>query len=237
MNITFYGGAQAVTGSMFLLEVNRKKILLECGLFQGKRHEMYEKNKNFEFDPSEIDVLLLSHAHIDHSGNVPNLVKHGFKGKIYATRATLELCEILLKDSAYLQDREVEFVNRIRKKQKLEPFEVLYSIGDAERCQEYFEPVELDRKYNITKNISFTLREAGHILGSCSIVFEIRERGKYTRLGFTGDLGRKNKPIIKDPNNLRDLDILITESTYGKRFHSPSDDTEEELAQALRELE
>jgi len=235
MKITFFGGARSVTGSMFLIEVNRKKILLECGLFQGRRHEMYEKNRNFEFNPADIDVLIVSHAHIDHSGNIPNLVRRGFKGIIYATKPTLELSEILLKDSAYLQEKEIEFVNRIRKKQKLPFHESLYSMKDVEESLQFFKAVRLDKTRNITKNIKFTLRDAGHILGSASVLLEIRERGRNIRLGFTGDIGRKNMPLMHDPNKLRDLDVLLMETTYGKRYHTSVEDLEEELCSIINE--
>jgi metallo-beta-lactamase family protein len=220
---------------MFLIEVNNKKILLECGLFQGRRHEMYERNKNFDFNPEEIDVLIASHAHIDHIGNIPNLVRCGFKGKIYTTQVTRELCEILLQDSAYIQENEIEFVNRIRKKQKLPFIEPLYYTKDVERSLDLFEIVELNKRQNITKHISFMLRDAGHILGSSSVLFEIRERGKFFRFGFTGDIGRKNMAITHDPDELRDLDVLLMESTYGKRCHSKVDDSEEEVAKIINE--
>ncbi len=237
MEIQSFGGAREVTGSQHLITVNGKKILLECGLFQGRRAETYKRNLNFAFDPAEIDVMLLSHAHIDHSGNIPNLVKNGYKGKILATGATVDLCQIMLKDSAYIQEKDAFYVNKYKKKKGELPVEPLYTTEDAEKALEQFYGVEYSQSYEIVPGVKAVFRDAGHILGSASILLEITEPGKTTpvRLGFTGDLGSPNVPVVKDPDYLMDLDVLVTESTYGDRLHTDVKDVEEELASVVRE--
>jgi metallo-beta-lactamase family protein len=236
LKIQFIGGARTVTGSQHLLFINGKKILLECGLFQGRRKDTYEKNKNFHFDPAEIDLMILSHAHIDHSGNIPNLVRNGFGGCIYATGATVDLCQIMLRDSAYLQERDIEWINKRRKKKNEEPIEPLYTLEDVETAMQNFIGVQYNRKIQLFPGINVTFRDAGHILGSASILLEIEENdGRKLRLGFTGDVGRPVMPVIRTPNKLRDLDAIIMESTYGNRLHPPVEDVEEELAKVVRQ--
>ncbi len=236
MKIRFLGGARTVTGSQHLLSVNGRRLLLECGLFQGRRSDTYTRNLNFSFDPAEIDALLLSHAHIDHSGNIPNLVKQGFRGPIYATDATIDLCGIMLRDSAFLQEKDVEFVNKIRKRKGQPPIQPLYLLEDAEKALEAFRPVQYAESFEVVPGVTATFRDAGHILGSAGILLEVQERGRSFRLGFTGDLGRKEMPIIRDPDYLRDLDYLIMESTYGDRVHRLSLDVMEDLAKLVREV-
>jgi len=236
LKIQFIGGARTVTGSQHLLSINGKKILLECGLFQGRRSETYELNKKFKFNASEIDALILSHAHIDHSGNIPNLVKNGFDGPIYATSATVDLCDIMLKDSAYLQERDVEWLNKKRKNKNQEPAEALYLLEDVERALNNFVAVEYNAATEIFPGIILTFQDAGHILGSAGILLEIEEEGKKLRFGFSGDIGRHETPIIRDPDYFRDLDVLIMESTYGNRIHTHSDEVEEEVAKVIREV-
>lgn len=237
MEIQFFGGAREVTGSQHLITANGKKILLECGLFQGRRSETYKRNLNFSFDPAEIDILILSHAHIDHSGNIPNLVKKGFKGKILTTGATVDLCQIMLRDSAYIQEKDAFFVNKTRKRKNETLIEPLYTLEDAENALEQFHGVEYGQSYEIAPGITVEFRDAGHILGSASVLLEITEPGKNNpvRLGFTGDLGRSDVPVVKDPDYLRNLDVLLTESTYGDRLHKKVEDVEEELASVIRE--
>ncbi|HEY6626135.1 MAG TPA: MBL fold metallo-hydrolase [Ignavibacteriaceae bacterium] len=236
MKIQFIGGARTVTGSQHLLSINGKKILLECGLFQGRRKDTYEKNKSFKFDPKEIDALILSHAHIDHSGNIPNLVSNGFDGPIYATPATVDLCDIMLKDSAHLQEKDVEWLNKKRKNKNQVPEEALYTLEDVERALNNFAKVEYNTVTEIFPGINATFQDAGHILGSAGILLEIEEEGKKIRFGFSGDIGRHETPIIRDPDYLRDLDVLIMESTYGNRIHTHSDEVEEEVAKVIREV-
>lgn len=235
MKLHCYGGARTVTGSLHVLSVNGHSVCIECGLFQGRRSESYERNLNFPFDPKQLDCLILSHAHIDHSGNIPNLVKRGFSGPIYATPPTVELCRIMLRDSAYLQLKDLEFANAKKRRQHDTPLEPLYTIQDAEACMDKFRPVPYDKPFAPVSGVSVTFRDAGHILGSAGASFEITEGGRMVRFGFTGDIGRPNMAVIQDPNILRDLDILLMESTYGNRRHGPSDHVEEELAHTIRE--
>lgn len=234
MIIQFLGGAQTVTGSQHLIQVNGKNILLECGLFQGKRKDTYKINRSFSYDPEKLDVMLLSHAHIDHSGNIPNLVKRGYDGPIYATGATVDLCKVMLLDSAYLQERDAKWLNKKRKKKGIDPVEPLYTTEDVGKALSAFVGVQYDRSLNIAPGVNATFRDAGHILGSAGIFLDIEEKGKRIALGFSGDIGRKGTPILADPNVLRDLDLLIMESTYGDRIHEKSDDVMERLAMLIR---
>jgi metallo-beta-lactamase family protein len=237
LQIEFIGGARTVTGSQHLLHINGKKILLECGLFQGKRSETYEKNKNFRFNPAEIDALILSHAHIDHSGNIPNLVSKGFNGLIYATSATVDLCQIMLRDSAHLQEKDIEFVNKKKKKKGEELFEPLYTLEDVEKAMQQFVGVQYNQTIDLFPGIRFTLRDAGHILGSAGVHLNIEEAGnKKISLGFSGDIGRPDSPVIKSPDVLRDLDVLIMESTYGNRLHSPAEEVEEDFSSTITKV-
>lgn len=236
MQIGFYGAAQTVTGSQYLIEVNGVRILIDCGLFQGKREESYLRNRNFEFDPSTIDHLVLTHAHIDHSGNIPNLARKGFRGTIHATAATTELCKIMLLDSAYLQEKDTEFVNKIRIKQGKEPFKPLYTAEDVELAIPLFHSYNYGHIVQLAKGVSVTFVDAGHILGSASLLFEINEKGRTYRVGFSGDIGRPNMPLMHDPDVLRDLDYLVMETTYGNRTHQPFTNVESELAEIITEV-
>jgi metallo-beta-lactamase family protein len=235
LKIQFCGAAQTVTGSMHLLHINGKKILLDCGLYQGRRKEAYEINKNFLFNPADINVMLLSHAHIDHSGNIPNLVKNGFNGHIYATSATVDLCQVMLRDSAYLQERDVKFVNKKRLKQNKVPFEPLYTGEDVEKAMKNFIGIQYDKSIEVMPGVSAVFRDAGHILGSAGIALDINENGRIIRLGFSGDIGRPDMPVIEDPNILQDLEVLIMESTYGNRLHPVTKEVEEEVASVVNE--
>jgi metallo-beta-lactamase family protein len=236
MKIKFCGADQSVTGSQHLISVNGKKILMDCGLMQGKRKEAFEINRNLPFDPSSLDAMLLSHAHLDHSGNIPHLIKSGFKGRIYTTSATVDLCQLMLRDSAFLQEKDVKFVNKKRARQNKNLFEPLYTIDDVEKAMLNFMGVQYDKKIEIFPGISVTFIDAGHILGSAGILLEINENGKTTRLGFSGDIGRPEMPIIRDPIPLPNLDVLIMESTYGNRFHPANDHVEEETASVINEV-
>ncbi len=235
MKLQCFGGARTVTGSQHVLFVNGHSVCIECGLFQGKRSESYEKNLNFAFDPSKLNCLILSHAHIDHSGNIPNLVRKGFSAPIYATPPTVELCRIMLRDSAYLQLKDLEFVNAKKRQRHDTPLAPLYTIQDAEACMDKFVAVPYDKPFTPVPGVSVTFRDAGHILGSAGASFEITENGRMVRMGFSGDIGRPNMAVINDPNVLRDLDVLLMESTYGNRRHGPSDHVEEDLATTIRE--
>jgi metallo-beta-lactamase family protein len=234
MKIEFVGAAQGVTGSKHLLEINGQKILLDCGLFQGRRKQAIEWNQVFPFSAEEIDILVLSHAHIDHSGAIPLLVKNGFKGDIYCTHATRDLCSVMLKDSAHIQEREAEWVAKKLKDESVKP---LYTIEDAEKSLALFRSVGYHQKIRIAPEVYLTFHDAGHILGSALEEWEIydRETQQNIRFGFTGDLGRKTLPILKDREQLRDLDILLTESTYGDRLHDEIEMVEEKLALRINE--
>jgi metallo-beta-lactamase family protein len=236
MQFGFYGAAQTVTGSLYLLQVNDQRILIDCGLYQGKREETFQKNRNFSFDPAHIDHLIVTHAHIDHSGNIPNLVRKGFSGKIHATVPTKELCEVMLMDSAYIQEKDIEFVNKIRRKQNKAPFKPIYTQKDVETALPLFTTHEYNETFSLGKGISVTFRDAGHILGSAGVLFEINEKGKQYRIGYSGDIGRPHMPLMHDPNKLRDLDYLIMESTYGGRRHTSFEHTEDEIAKMITDV-
>ena len=219
MKIYFHGAARTVTGSMHLLEVNGSRILLECGLFQGKRAETYKRNHNFPFNPSKIDAVLLSHAHIDHSGNLPNLVKQGYEGKITATRATTHLVKLMLRDSGHIQENDAAYVNKKHAKKGLPPIEPLYTEEDALEVANYFQSVEYDDPIQIAEGVRATFMDAGHILGSAGIALDIEEKGRNYRLWFSGDIGRRDLPLLRDPVFPINADYLIMESTYGDKGH------------------
>ncbi|MBD3418626.1 MAG: MBL fold metallo-hydrolase [Chitinivibrionales bacterium] len=235
MKISFLGAAQTVTGSQHLLEVNNSKILIECGLYQGRHGEAYERNSTFPFEASAIDVVIVTHAHMDHCGNLPNLVRQGFAGSIYATSPTVDLCKIMLKDSAFLQEKDTEWINRIRHKQKLPPLEPLYTLADVETTLEQLVDVDYDHTFTLAAGVNARFLEGGHILGSGSIIMEIDDGSRSCRLGYAGDIGRNNMPVIHDPNLPRQLDMLIMECTYGNRHHGPVEDREEQLAHLVNE--
>ncbi|KAA3665201.1 MAG: MBL fold metallo-hydrolase [Chloroflexi bacterium] len=237
MELTFHGAVRTVTGSQHLISVNGYKILLDCGLFQGSRKNSYERNQNLPFDASEIDALVLSHAHIDHSGNIPNLVKSGFRGDIVCTYATRDLCAIMLRDSAKIQSYDIEYVNKKRAKKKLPPLEPIYKLEDAIESLKYFIGIGYERPYRLLPNITLTFYDAGHILGSAMVVLEIEdeETKKPVKLVFSGDLGRPDRPILRDPTFLDEADILIVESTYGNREHAAIDEASEKLERIVNE--
>ncbi len=222
MKITFCGAAGTTTGSQHLLHVNGQAILLDCGLYQGHRDKSYDINCNFPyFDPTEIDTVVLSHAHIDHAGNLPNLCRKGFRGNIFATFATRDLCQIMLADSARIQESDVNWLNKHNKRKGLPPVEPLYSEQDAERCLRQFVTINYERPMFIAPGVKLTFLDAGHILGSAQVLLEIddEEDGKHKRLLFSGDVGRGNNDLLNDPAIAENIDILIMESTYGGREH------------------
>jgi metallo-beta-lactamase family protein len=233
VEITFWGAARSVTGSQHLIHVNGKRILLDCGLFQGHRAETFERNRNLPFDAAGIDAVILSHAHIDHCGNLPTLVKSGFRGDIHCTMATSDLVSIMLRDSAHINQKDVEYVNKKHRRKGLPPVEPLYTIEEAEYALDYLVAHKYNRWFPVTGGVQAILRDAGHILGSAITILNINDNGRRVRLGFTGDLGRKDLPILRDPVLVQDLDYLITESTYGNRLHEDISRVEEELAETV----
>lgn len=237
MKITFCGAAGTTTGSQHLLEVNGQKILLDCGLYQGRRADAHERNQNFLFKPSEVDAVVLSHAHIDHSGNLPNLTKQGFAGNIYTTFATRDLCSIMLVDSAKIQGYDCEYLNKKRKKKGLPAVEPLYSQEDAERCLRQFVNLGYGRSMPIADGVKATFIDAGHILGSAQVILDIRdlETGKESRLLFSGDVGRGDNVLLRDPEACDDIDYVIMESTYGGREHEQDASADDQMGVILQE--
>jgi metallo-beta-lactamase family protein len=215
MKIHFYGAARTVTGSMHLLEINDHKLLLDCGLFQGRRKESFTRNRTFPFRPDEIDAVILSHAHIDHSGNLPNLVKQGFNGPIYTTSATAHLDNIMLLDSGYIHEKDAEYLNKKLQKQGKPLIEPLYTKEDAARVAPLFQCVNYQEYFEPAPGVKAHLVDAGHILGSAAVVLDITEKGETSRLWFSGDIGRPGLQLIRDPILPDSADILIMESTYG----------------------
>ena len=229
MKIRFCGAARTVTGSQHLLSINGKKILLECGLYQGHRAEARKKNESFHYSPEEIHCVLLSHAHIDHCGNLPNLVRNGFDGFIFSTVPTVDLCKIMLRDSAQIQEKDSEWL----RKKRHEEVSPLYRVEDADRVTKLFAGVPYVKSFPVAEGVTATYRDAGHILGSSSIKLEIRENGSALRFGFSGDLGRRGMPLLCDPDLPYDLDVLIMESTYGNREHAEAQEIDDELAEIV----
>ena len=235
MKITFLGATRTVTGSNVLIETKDKKFLLDCGLYQGQQKEIALNTDDFLFKPSEIDFMLLSHAHIDHSGRIPKLYVEGFRGPIYATKATCDLCEIMLPDSGYIQESEIEWLNRKRKREGKHEVPPLYTYQDAIDSLVLFERVQYDETIQIDQNIRVRFKDAGHMLGSSIIELWITEDGKEKKIVFTGDLGNNDIPLLREPTMIDDADILIMESTYGDRLHEKKEDKASEFLKTVSE--
>jgi metallo-beta-lactamase family protein len=236
LELEFWGAAQTVTGSMHLLKVNGFNILLDCGLYQGHRKEAFERNRKFPFEPAKIDAVILSHAHIDHTGNLPSLVRQGYRGPVWATPATRDLCAIMLRDSAFIQEQDVKYVNKQRKKQGKIPFEPLYTPEDALEAINLFQTVGYKRNFEVVRGVRAHYREAGHMLGSASVTMDIDEYGRFKRLVFSGDVGRRQMPILRDPEIVESVDFLIMESTYGNRFHETPNQARSTLKLAVQQI-
>ncbi len=240
MKIRFCGAAREVTGSCHLIILeNNFKILLDCGLFQGFHKEQDDINKSWYFKPEEIDCMILSHAHIDHAGRVPKLVRDGFSGNIYCTHATRSLAAVMLLDSAKIQEREAEYHNKNLRKRKKNPkteefAEALYTTEDVAPALDSFVSHSYERWVKINDDVEFIFRDAGHILGSANITIRIRENGKTKTIGFTGDIGRPNRPILKDPVSMPEVDYLICESTYGNKEHLGKPDEKDKLLEVIK---
>ena len=224
MNITFLGATKTVTGSNFLVEGAGKKFLVDCGMYQGKATDEMENEAPFLYDVTDIDFMLLTHAHIDHSGRIPKLYNEGFRGPIYATKATCDLCSIMLPDSGHIQEQENEWKNNKRKRKGLKQQPPLYTAEDATKSLEIFHPVKYDEIIDIDENIHVRFNDAGHMLGSAIIEIWVNEDGKTTKTVFTGDLGNNDIPLLASPTMIEDADYLVMESTYGDRLHVGTDD-------------
>jgi metallo-beta-lactamase family protein len=220
MKIHFLGAARTTTGSMYLIEINGKRLLLECGLYQGHRAETTRRNTAFPFDPRQIDAVVLSHAHIDHAGNLPNLVKQGFGGPIHCTAATRDLCAIMLLDSAHIQEQDALFVSKWRAKKHQPPVEPLYRVPDAERAVQQLVSHDYEAAFSPVDGVQVTYRDAGHILGSAQVILDVRENGRQFRWLFSGDVGRGGDELLRDPLPVEHVDYLQIESTYGNRDHA-----------------
>jgi len=229
MKVQFLGAVRTVTGSMHLLTANGSRILLDCGLVQGRRKESFERNRNLPFDPKTIDLMVLSHAHIDHSGNIPSLVKNGFRGNIFTTPASRDLCSAMLRDAGHIQEQDTIYVNKKRARKGQAPLEPLYTVEDATASLDNFISLGYDRPLLVAPGVTLSFRDAGHILGSAITILDVKEGEQHTRLVFSGDLGRVGKPILRDPQPVENVDYLIIESTYGDRRHPPIETTDEDL--------
>ncbi|MDH5477608.1 MAG: MBL fold metallo-hydrolase [Nitrospinota bacterium] len=236
VKIRFFGAAEQVTGSCFLLDTGRETVLIDCGMFQGS-HDTFMKNYDaFGFDPAKVDHMILSHAHADHSARIPLLVSRGYKGKIHCHAATAELAHLIVMDSAHIHEVEAGWRSRKNRRKGKGPVKPLYTTAEAETSLKRLARTHYHKTVELSRSISFTLHDAGHILGSSIVELDIRaDHGPGTKIVFSGDLGRPGQPIIKDPEFLTSADYLVIESTYGARRHKPISDTKEELAEIIRQ--
>ena len=235
MKIQFIGGVRSVTGSSYLVTADSTRILVDCGMFQGVNDGEKRNLRPFPFKPSEIDAVLLTHSHIDHSGLIPKLVKDGFKGKIFATRATADLCGILLLDSAHIHERDAEWETRKRMRKGKKAVAPLYTIADAAESLSHIEGIDYDVILKVAPNVEVRFKDAGHILGSAILELWVMEKGRKVKIVFSGDLGNRGAPIVKDPTYISDADYILIESTYGNRQHKGMKETIEEFAGAIGE--
>lgn len=237
MKLEFHGAVQTTTGSMHLIEANGMRILLDCGLYQGSRKESFERNRQLGVDAATIDAVLLSHAHIDHCGNLPTLVRRGFRGKIYCTPATMELCEVLLRDSAFLQSRDLQIVNKKRAAQGKNLFEPLYEMEDVDAVLRQMVAEPLKREIDLGNNVGAMFHNAGHILGSALVQVDVKPaNGRSQRVLFTGDLGQPNQPILRDYDLPQGADIVLIESTYADREHPSAEDVKGRLKGFIEDI-
>ncbi len=234
MEITFAGAAQTVTGSQHLLRINGHSLLLECGLFQGRRADTYAINRSFPFDPRGIDTVILSHAHIDHCGNLPNLVRQGYAGPIHATPSTVHLTDLTLRDSGRIQESDIEYLNKKRARKGLDPVEPLYTAADAEAVSQQLVMQAYNQPFEPVPGVIARLVDAGHILGSAGVVLDLKEKGRKVRLMFSGDIGRLRMPLLRDPVPPAKVDVLLMECTYGDKPHLSPEHATAGLCQVLR---
>jgi len=233
VKIKFLGAVRTVTGSSHLVSTEESAILLDVGLFHGHRDEFYRVNTAFNFNPRALNALILSHAHIDHCGNLPGLIKKGIRCKIYATSATKDLCKLMLEDSGKIQEEDTRYVNKVNRRLGLPLRKPLYTMKEASKAAKKIHPLSYNQRLCVTRDICVTLYDAGHILGSAIVVLDIKGAEKKIRLGYAVDLGRKGLPLLNDPTFVKDLDYLILESTYGGRFHTPIAEAKDKLKEAI----
>lgn len=233
MQIAFHGAAGEVTGSCHLVSANGHQVLLDCGLIQGRRQDEQRNREPFPFDPAQLGAVVLSHAHLDHSGRLPLLVSQGFRGPIYCHPATRDLCAIMLRDAAYLAEKDAQWQNRKRERKGLALVEPLYTQRDAERAIEQFETLDYGARRQLLPGLELRFQDAGHILGSCLMELWLEEHGNARKLVFSGDLGQPGTPLLRDPVRIRDADLVLLESTYGDRRHRPWEQTRQELGKVL----
>jgi metallo-beta-lactamase family protein len=233
ISLKFLGGVRTVTGSSHLISSDKSEVLLDAGLFQGHREEFYEVNSTFHYNPHTVGALVLSHAHIDHCGNIPNLIRKGLHCKIYTTSATKDLARLMLADSGKVQEEDIRYVNKINRRLGLPLRKALYTKKEASKVIKRFRPISYEQKFCVAKNIFASLYDAGHILGSGIIVLDIKDAHKNIRLGYAVDLGRKNLPLLNNPVMPEGLDYLILESTYGGRVHAPIEEAKTKLQEVI----
>ncbi|QDT99625.1 MBL fold metallo-hydrolase RNA specificity domain-containing protein [Gimesia aquarii] len=234
MKITFLGAAGEVTGSQHLIETDSRQILLDCGLFQGHREESYIKNSRFAYPPESLDAVFLSHGHMDHCGNLPRLYSKGFRGPVFCTSSTADIAEIMLKDSARIQEEDARYLAR-KLTEKHPPIEPLYSEDDVNGVVKHFERLDYHEWHELGDDLKVRFLDAGHILGSAIIEMKIKDQREWRHIVFTGDLGRRDLPLLRDPEPIEGCEVLISESTYGNRVHEKASDMKEELFQILDE--
>ena len=235
MKIHFFGAARTTTGSMYLIEVNGKRLLLECGLFQGHQEEFTRRNASFPFDPRQVDSVVLSHAHIDHAGNLPNLARHGYNGPIHCTTATRDLCSIMLLDSAHIQEQDAIFLTRVHARKHRPPVEPLYRVPDAEKAVKQLVSHEYDQPFSPVDGVTVTYRDAGHVLGSAQVILDVQEKGRKFRWLFSGDVGRGGDELVRDPVPVENVDYLQIESTYANREHAIRTDADATVGRLVGE--
>jgi len=235
VRLTFWGAARTVTGSLHLLEYDDRRVLLDCGLYQGRRADARRMNGELPVPASSVDAVLLSHAHIDHSGLLPKLHQLGFRGPVFCTHATRDLCAAMLRDSAHIQEKDADWVNRRERRRGRDRIEPLYRGEDADAILEAFEGVSYGEVFSPLPGLEVEYRDAGHILGSATIALAVQKGGRTVRIGFTGDVGRAGRPILRDPQPMPDCDVLICESTYGGKVHEPADRAKDRLAEVVTE--
>ncbi|MBI5462498.1 MAG: MBL fold metallo-hydrolase [Gammaproteobacteria bacterium] len=234
MQLHFLGAAREVTGSCFLLDTGQARVLIDCGLIQGSPQDEARNRQPFAFDAGRLDAVVLSHAHLDHSGRLPLLIKAGYRGSIYTQRATRDLCRIMLKDSGHLQEKDAQWENSKRQRKGLRAVEPLYTVADAQTAMQYFKVLDYDTEQRIAPGVWLRLRDAGHILGSAIVELRVQANGGERRLVFSGDLGHCGAPILRDPTRVTEADLVVMESTYGDRNHRDWDSTWQELGDVLR---